>query len=153
MAVRSSATAEDLPDASFARSAGNLPSMARRNRSIRPTHVKGSVPLRYHSDALISISRVLGLRSRQSGAFASVKAYVPSRSGRYRRVMFTRSTESGFDQVVLLTASLRSQRGVVQGRFLNPDSTTLRVRKPILEQGKFPIIPCVAAKVPKAQSR
>lgn len=52
-------------------------------------------------------------------------------------VMFTMDTESGFDQVVFITASYGLGETVVQGA-VNPDEYF--VHKPMLEQGNFPII-------------
>ena len=52
-------------------------------------------------------------------------------------VMFTMDTESGFDQVVFITASYGLGETVVQGA-VNPDEYF--VHKPIMEMDKFPII-------------
>ncbi|MDH4133243.1 MAG: phosphoenolpyruvate synthase [Gammaproteobacteria bacterium] len=133
VAVRSSATAEDLPDASFAgqqetylnvRGIEAVLAAVRRvfaslynDRAIAYRVHKGFV----HADVALSagIQRMVRSDLAASG------------------VMFTLDTESGFPGVVFITASYGLGETVVQGA-VNPDE--FYVHKPMLEKGKRAVI-------------
>jgi pyruvate, water dikinase len=133
VAVRSSATAEDLPEASFA--------------GQQETYLN----VRSFDDVLIAIKQVFaslynaraisyrlhqGLGHNDIAISACVQQMIRSdlaASG----VMFTMDTESGFDQVVFITSSYGLGEMVVQGA-VNPDE--FYVHKPSLKAGKSAVI-------------
>lgn len=133
VAVRSSATAEDLPDASFAgqqetylniRGEDNLIEACKKcfaslftNRAISYRHDKGFG----HFDVYLSIAVQKMIRSDSSS------------SG----VIFSIDTESGFKDAVFITGSWGLGENVVQGA-VNPDE--FYVFKPTLKAGKMPIV-------------
>ena len=133
VAVRSSATAEDLPDASFAgqqetflnvRGERDLLDACRRcfaslftDRAISYREAKGFD----HLEVALSIGVQLMVRSDLAG------------SG----VMFSIDTEAGFPEVVVISAAWGLGETVVQGT-VNPDR--YMVFKPLLEEGRRPII-------------
>src|SRR5205809_2085467 len=132
-AVRSSATAEDLPEASFAgqqetflniRGIDNILEAIRR--------VYGS---RYNERA-ISYRTHHGLDHRGVALSAAVQQMVRSDLGA-SGVMFTLDTESGFRDVVFITSSYGLGEMIVQGA-VNPDE--FYVHKPLLERGKPAIV-------------
>ena len=133
VAVRSSATAEDLPDASFAGqqetflNVTGLPSVLAAVR-----HVFASL----YNDRAISYRVHKGFAHAEVALSAGVQLMVRSdlaASG----VLFTLDTESGFRHVVFITASYGLGETVVQGA-VNPDE--FYVHKPMLAAGKRPII-------------
>jgi pyruvate, water dikinase len=133
VAVRSSATAEDLPDASFAgqqetylniRGPEALIDACKRcfaslftNRAISYRHDKGFGQF----DVYLSI--VVQKMARSDSASSGV--------------MFSIDTESGFEDAVFITAAWGLGENVVQGA-VNPDE--YYVFKPTLKQGKRPIV-------------
>jgi pyruvate, water dikinase len=133
VAVRSSATAEDLPDASFAgqqETVLNVSGLADVLAAIR--HVFASL----YNDRAISYRVHQGFTHGEVALSAGVQRMVRSdlaASG----VMFTLDTESGFSDVVFITASHGLGETIVQGA-VNPDE--FYVHKPMLAAGKRPII-------------
>ncbi|MCK9295809.1 MAG: phosphoenolpyruvate synthase [Desulfobulbaceae bacterium] len=133
VAVRSSATAEDLPDASFAgqqetylniHGYDNLIQNCRKcfaslftNRAISYRHDKGFGQFDVYLS--ITVQKMVRSDSASSG------------------VMFSIDTESGFEDAVFITGALGLGENVVQGA-VNPDE--FYVFKPTLKQGKRPIV-------------
>ncbi len=133
VAVRSSATAEDLPDASFAGQQETVLNVVGIDQVLfRMKEVFASL----YNDRAISYRVHKGFTHAEVALSAGVQRMCRSDKGA-AGVMFTIDTESGFDQVVFITASYGLGETVVQGA-VNPDE--FYVHKPILEQGKFPII-------------
>ncbi|MCD6733397.1 MAG: phosphoenolpyruvate synthase [Burkholderiaceae bacterium] len=133
VAVRSSATAEDLPDASFAGqqetylNVNGIDAVLERIR-----HVFASL----YNDRAISYRVHKGFAHGDVALSAGIQRMVRSdlaSSG----VMFTIDTESGFPDAVFITSSYGLGETVVQGA-VNPDE--FFVHKPMLAAGKFPII-------------
>ena len=132
-AIRSSATAEDLPDASFAgqqetflniRGIGNVLDAIRQ------------VFASLYNDRAISYRVHHGFADMEVALSAAVQQMVRSdlaASG----VMFTLDTESGFPGVVFITSSYGLGEMVVQGA-VNPDE--FYVHKPMLERGRPAIV-------------
>ena len=89
-----------------------------------------------YNDRAISYRVHKGFNHADVALSAGVQRMVRSDKGA-AGVMFTMDTESGFDQVVFITASYGLGETVVQGA-VNPDEYF--VHKPIMEMGKFPII-------------
>jgi len=132
-AVRSSATAEDLPEASFAgqqetflniRGAGNVLTAIR--------HVFASL----YNDRAISYRVHQGFAHGDVALSAAVQQMVRSDLGA-SGVLFTLDTESGFRDVVFITSSFGLGEMLVQGA-VNPDE--FYVHKPLLERGKPTIV-------------
>ncbi|MCA3219454.1 MAG: phosphoenolpyruvate synthase [Burkholderiales bacterium] len=133
MAVRSSATAEDLPDASFAGQQETYLNVVGIEAVLdRIRHVFASL----YNDRAIAYRVHKGFAHAEVALSAGVQRMVRSDKGA-AGVMFTMDTESGFDGVVFITASYGLGETVVQGA-VNPDE--FYVHKPMLAQGKFPII-------------
>jgi pyruvate,water dikinase len=132
-AVRSSATAEDLPDASFA---GQQESFLNVVGIEEVLHKMKEVFASLYNDRAISYRVHKGFAHADVALSAGVQRMVRSDMGA-AGVMFTMDTESGFDQVVFITASYGLGETVVQGA-VNPDE--FYVHKPMLEQGKRAII-------------
>jgi pyruvate, water dikinase len=133
VAVRSSATAEDLPDASFAGQQETFLNV----RGI--DGVLGSVREVFASlfnDRAISYRVHHGFRHADVALSAGIQRMV--RTDRAASgVLFTLDTESGFEDVVFITGSYGLGELVVQGA-VNPDE--FYVYKPALEAGKAPIL-------------
>ncbi len=133
VAVRSSATAEDLPDASFAGQQETFLNVKGIDSVLEATkHVYASL----FNDRAISYRVHQGFDHRGISLSAGIQRMVRSdiaSSG----VMFTLDTESGFDQVVFITSSWGLGEMVVQGA-VNPDE--FYVHKPMLEAGQHPIV-------------
>ncbi len=132
-AVRSSATAEDLPDASFAGQQEtflNVVGIANVLEAIR--HVFASL----YNDRAISYRVHKGFAHEEVALSAGVQRMVRSDVGA-AGVMFTMDTESGFRGVVFITSSYGLGETVVQGA-VNPDE--FYVHKPMLAEGKTAII-------------
>ncbi|ASI95163.1 phosphoenolpyruvate synthase [Vibrio rotiferianus] len=133
VAVRSSATAEDLPDASFAGQQETFLNVKGIDAVLEATkHVYASL----FNDRAISYRVHQGFDHRGISLSAGIQRMVRSdiaSSG----VMFTLDTESGFDQVVFITSSWGLGEMVVQGA-VNPDE--FYVHKPMLEAGQHPIV-------------
>ncbi|HYD81415.1 MAG TPA: phosphoenolpyruvate synthase [Paucimonas sp.] len=132
-AVRSSATAEDLPDASFAGQQETFLNVVGIENVLEAIkHVFASL----YNDRAISYRVHKGFTHAEVALSAGVQRMVRSDMGS-SGVMFTIDTESGFQDVVFITSSYGLGETVVQGA-VNPDE--FYVHKPMLEQGKLPII-------------
>jgi pyruvate,water dikinase len=132
-AVRSSATAEDLPDASFAGQQEtflNISGVDNVLESIR--HVFASL----YNDRAISYRVHQGFAHGAVALSAAVQQMVRSDLGS-SGVLFTLDTESGFRDVVFITSSYGLGEMVVQGA-VNPDE--FYVHKPMLEKGRPAIV-------------
>ena len=132
-AVRSSATAEDLPDASFAGQQETFLNVVGIENVLEAIkHVFASL----YNDRAISYRVHKGFTHAEVALSAGVQRMVRSDVGA-AGVMFTIDTESGFKDVVFITSSYGLGETVVQGA-VNPDE--FYVHKPMLEQGKLPVI-------------
>jgi len=133
VAVRSSATAEDLPDASFAgqqETLLNVTGLAGVLAAVRQVFAS------LYNDRAISYRVHKGFAHAEVALSAGVQLMIRSdlaASG----VLFTLDTESGFRDVVFITASYGLGETVVQGA-VNPDE--FYVHKPMLAAGRRPII-------------
>jgi pyruvate,water dikinase len=132
-AVRSSATAEDLPDASFA---GQQETFLNVSGIDDVLHRIKEVFASLYNDRAISYRVHKGFAHAEVALSAGVQRMVRSDLGA-AGVLFTIDTESGFADVVFITASYGLGELVVQGS-VNPDE--FYVHKPTLERGKFPVI-------------
>jgi pyruvate, water dikinase len=132
VAVRSSATAEDLPDASFA------------GQQETYLHVRGEEDLlHYVRKVFASLYNDRAIAYRVHHGFAHAEVALSAGVQRMVRsdiacsgVLFTLDTESGFRDVVFITAAYGLGETVVQGS-VNPDE--FYVHKPMLAQG-FPAV-------------
>ncbi len=132
-AVRSSATAEDLPDASFAGQQETYLNVVGIDDVLdKIRHVFASL----YNDRAISYRVHKGYADTDVALSAGVQRMVRSDTGA-AGVMFTLDTESGFPDVVFITSSYGLGETVVQGA-VNPDE--FYVFKPTLEAGKYPIV-------------
>lgn len=116
VAVRSSATAEDLPDASFA---GQQETFLNIRGLENVKHAIKEVFASLYNDRAISYRVHHGFDHGEVALSAGIQRMVRSETGA-AGVMFTLDTESGFDQVVFVTASYGLGETVVQGA-VNPD--------------------------------
>ena len=132
-AVRSSATAEDLPDASFA---GQQETFLNVHGIEDILHKIREVFASLYNDRAISYRVHKGFAHDVVALSAGIQRMVRSDLGA-AGVMFTIDTESGFDQVVFITSSYGLGETVVQGA-VNPDE--FYVHKPMLKAGKRAII-------------
>jgi pyruvate,water dikinase len=132
-AVRSSATAEDLPDASFA---GQQETFLNIHGADNVVHAIRRVFASLYNDRAISYRAHHGFEHADVALSAAVQQMVRSDLGA-SGVMFTLDTESGFRDVVFITASFGLGEMVVQGA-VNPDE--FYVHKPMLERGRPAII-------------
>jgi pyruvate,water dikinase len=132
-AVRSSATAEDLPDASFA---GQQETFLNVSGIEDVLHRIKEVFASLYNDRAISYRVHKGFAHGDVALSAGVQRMVRSDLGS-AGVMFTIDTESGFDEVVFITSSYGLGETVVQGS-VNPDE--FYVHKPMLRAGKQAII-------------
>ena len=132
-AVRSSATAEDLPDASFA---GQQETFLNVQGIEAVLHKIKEVFASLYNDRAISYRVHKGFAHAEVALSAGVQRMVRSDVGA-AGVMFTIDTESGFDQVVFITSSYGLGESVVQGA-VNPDE--FFVHKPMLAAGKRAVI-------------
>ena len=132
-AVRSSATAEDLPDASFA---GQQETFLNVEGIEAVLHKMKEVFASLYNDRAISYRVHKGFAHEGVALSAGVQRMVRSDLGA-AGVMFTIDTESGFDQVVFITSSYGLGETVVQGA-VNPDE--FYVHKPMLSAGKRAVI-------------
>jgi pyruvate,water dikinase len=133
VAVRSSATAEDLPDASFAGQQESYLNVVGIDAVLdRIRHVFASL----YNDRAISYRVHKGFAHAEVALSAGVQRMVRSDLGA-SGVMFTIDTESGFPDVVFVTAAYGLGETVVQGA-VNPDE--FYVHKPMLAAGRMPII-------------
>ncbi len=133
LAVRSSATAEDLPDASFA---------GQQETFLNVTGIEAvllkmrEVFASLYNDRAISYRVHKGFAHAEVALSAGVQRMVRSDLGA-AGVMFTIDTETGFDQVVFITSSYGLGETVVQGA-VNPDE--FYVHKPMLKAGHKAVI-------------
>ena len=133
VAVRSSATAEDLPDASFAGQQETFLNIRGiDNVLIAIKEVFASL----YNDRAISYRVHKGFEHEGVALSAAVQRMVRSETGA-AGVMFTLDTESGFDQVVFITSSYGLGEMVVQGA-VNPDE--FYISKRLLANGKPAVI-------------
>jgi pyruvate, water dikinase len=132
-AVRSSATAEDLPDASFAGQQETFLNVVGIDDVLaKMKEVFASL----YNDRAISYRVHKGFAHADVALSAGVQRMVRSDLGA-AGVMFTMDTESGFNDVVFITSSYGLGETVVQGA-VNPDE--FYVHKPSLKAGKHAII-------------
>ena len=132
-AVRSSATAEDLPDASFA---GQQETFLNVIGIEEVLHKMKEVFASLYNDRAISYRVHKGFAHADVALSAGVQRMVRSDLGA-AGVMFTIDTESGFEDVVFITSSYGLGETVVQGA-VNPDE--FYVHKPMLQAGKRALI-------------
>jgi pyruvate,water dikinase len=132
-AVRSSATAEDLPDASFAGQQETFLNIRGADQVLEAIrHVFASL----YNDRAISYRVHQGFDHGAVALSAAVQQMVRSDLGA-SGVLFTLDTESGFRDVVFITSSYGLGEMVVQGA-VNPDE--FYVHKPLLEKGRPAIV-------------
>jgi len=133
VAVRSSATAEDLPDASFAGQQETFLNIrGLDNVKIAIKEVFASL----YNDRAIAYRVHKGFEHADVALSAGIQRMVRSDIGA-SGVMFSMDTESGFDGVVFITASYGLGETVVQGA-VNPDE--FYVHKGILESGRHAVL-------------
>ncbi|MDI1261388.1 phosphoenolpyruvate synthase [Aquabacterium sp.] len=132
-AVRSSATAEDLPDASFAGQQETFLNVVGIEDIL---HKMKEVFASLYNDRAISYRVHKGFAHDVVALSAGVQRMVRSDLGA-AGVMFTIDTESGFEDVVFITSSYGLGETVVQGA-VNPDE--FYVHKPALKAGKQAVI-------------
>ncbi|MDO5506301.1 MAG: phosphoenolpyruvate synthase [Pseudoxanthomonas suwonensis] len=133
VAVRSSATAEDLPDASFA---GQQETFLNVTGADDVVHKVKEVFASLYNDRAIAYRVHHGFKHEDVFLSAGIQQMVRSDVGA-SGVLFTLDTESGFRDVVFITASYGLGEMVVQGA-VNPDE--FYVFKPTLEAGKPAIL-------------
>jgi len=133
VAVRSSATAEDLPGASFAGQQETFLNVRGRDAVLRAVH---DVYASLFNDRAIAYRVHQGFEHAAVAISVGVQTMVRSDLGA-SGVMFTLDTESGFRDVVFVTASYGLGEMVVQGA-VNPDE--FYVYKPALRSGKQSIL-------------
>jgi pyruvate,water dikinase len=133
VAVRSSATAEDLPDASFAGQQETFLNVSGDDDVIAAI---SKVFASLYTDRAIAYRVHHGFAHHSVALSAGIQRMVRSDIGA-SGVMFTLDTESGFDQVVLINSAYGLGETVVQGA-VNPDE--FYVFKPSLRDGKRAII-------------
>ncbi len=133
VAVRSSATAEDLPDASFAGQQETFLNIRGiDNVLVAVKEVFASL----FNDRAIAYRVHQGYAHAHVALSAGIQRMVRSETGA-AGVMFTLDTESGFPDVVFITSSYGLGEMVVQGA-VNPDE--FYVSKPLLEKNKLAIV-------------
>ena len=132
-AVRSSATAEDLPDASFA---GQQETFLNIRGADQVLAAVRRVYASLYNDRAISYRAHHGFEHGRVAISAAVQRMVRSDLGA-SGVMFTLDTESGFRDAVFITSSWGLGEMVVQGA-VNPDE--FYVHKPMLEAGRPAIL-------------
>ena len=132
-AVRSSATAEDLPDASFAGQQETVLNVVGIDAIL--DHIR-EVFASLYNDRAISYRVHKGFAHEGVALSAGIQRMCRSDLGA-SGVMFTIDTESGFEDVVFITSSWGLGETVVQGA-VNPDE--FYIHKPMLAAGKYPLI-------------
>src|SRR5688572_4732957 len=133
VAVRSSATAEDLPDASFAGQQETFLNVRGRDALLKCVH---EVFASLFNDRAIAYRVHQGFAHDVVALSAGIQYMCRSEVGS-SGVMFTLDTDSGFRNVVFITASYGLGETVVQGA-VNPDE--FYVYKPTLRSGHDPIL-------------
>ena len=132
-AVRSSATAEDLPDASFAGQQETFLNIVGLENIL---HAIKEVFASLYNDRAISYRVHKNFVHADVALSAGIQRMVRSDKGA-AGVMFTLDTESGFRDAVFVTSSYGLGETVVQGA-VNPDE--FYVHKPMLEAGKHAVV-------------
>jgi len=132
-AVRSSATAEDLPDASFAGQQETFLNIVGLENIM---HAIKEVFASLYNDRAISYRVHKGFLHADVALSAGIQRMVRSDKGA-AGVMFTLDTESGFRDAVFVTSSYGLGETVVQGA-VNPDE--FYVHKPMLAAGKKAVV-------------
>jgi len=133
VAVRSSATAEDLPDASFAGQQETFLNVTGADDVVRKVK---EVFASLYNDRAIAYRVHHGFRHEEVALSAGVQLMVRSDLGA-SGVLFTLDTESGFRDVVFITSSYGLGESVVQGA-VNPDE--FYAYKPNLRAGRPAIL-------------
>ncbi|MEZ5504916.1 MAG: phosphoenolpyruvate synthase [Gammaproteobacteria bacterium] len=133
VAVRSSATAEDLPDASFA---GQQETFLNISGIDNVLHAVKEVFASLYNDRAIAYRVHQGFDHHSVALSAGIQQMVRSETGA-SGVMFSLDTESGFRDVVFITAAYGLGETVVQGQ-VNPDE--FYVHKPTLAAGRPSIL-------------
>ena len=133
VAVRSSATAEDLPDASFAGQQETFLNVQGLDHLVAALH---QVYASLFNDRAIAYRIHQGFDHSQVALSVGVQYMVRSDTGS-SGVAFTLDTESGFRDAVFITSAYGLGETVVQGA-VNPDE--FYVYKPALDRGKHPIL-------------
>ncbi|GGI91576.1 phosphoenolpyruvate synthase [Legionella impletisoli] len=133
VAVRSSATAEDLPDASFA---GQQETLLNVHGIDEILIAIKTVFASLYNDRAIAYRVHQGFNHQDVALSVGVQQMIRSDLA-VSGVMFTMDTESGFDQVVFITSSYGLGEMVVQGA-VNPDE--FYVHKPALAAGKSAVV-------------
>ncbi len=133
VAVRSSATAEDLPDASFAGQQETFLNVRGLDNLLDAVH---QVYASLYNDRAIAYRVHQGFDHSLVALSVGVQHMVRSDIGS-AGVMFTLDTESGYRDAVFITSSYGLGETVVQGA-VNPDE--FYVYKPALEAGRFPVL-------------
>jgi len=133
VAVRSSATAEDLPDASFAGQQETFLNVRGLEKVIDAMHL---VFASLFTDRAIAYRVHQGFDHSLVALSAGIQLMVRSDIGA-AGVMFTLDTETGFRDAVFITSSYGLGETVVQGA-VNPDE--FYVYKPAIDSGKYPIL-------------
>jgi pyruvate,water dikinase len=133
VAVRSSATAEDLPDASFAGQQETLLNVRGFANIVAAIH---EVFASLFNDRAIAYRVHQGFDHHQVALSTGIQHMVRSDKGT-SGVMFTLDTDSGFREVVFITASYGLGETVVQGA-VNPDE--FYVSKRALRDGHYPVL-------------
>ncbi|MBI1173316.1 phosphoenolpyruvate synthase [bacterium] len=135
VAVRSSATAEDLPDASFAGQQETFLNIVGETALLEACR---RCYASLFTDRAITYRSLKGFDSAKVALSVGVQLMVRADSGG-AGVMFSIDTESGFDKIVLITAAWGLGENVVQGA-VDPDE--YQVYKPFLDRGD--VLPIVA---------
>eukprot|EP00038_Savillea_parva_P009013 m.180659 g.180659 ORF g.180659 m.180659 type:complete len:796 (+) comp15064_c0_seq1:78-2465(+) len=132
-AIRSSATAEDLPDASFAGQQETFLNIHGLDNTLQAIK---EVFASLYNDRAIAYRVHKGFRHRDVALSAGIQQMIRSDLGA-AGVIFTLDTESGFRDVVFVTSSYGVGETIVQGA-VNPDE--FYVHKPMLAKGKKAIV-------------
>ena len=133
VAVRSSATAEDLPDASFA---GQHDTFLNITGKVALLEAVKKCFASLYTNRAIKYREDKGFKHSEVALSVGVQQMVRADKG-CSGVGFTIEPESGFENAILLSGVWGLGENIVQGA-INPDE--FYVFKPTLEQGKFPII-------------
>lgn len=139
VAVRSSATAEDLPDASFA---GQLESYLNVKGEEAVLRACRRCYASMFTDRAISYRATKGFDQMSVALSVGIQRMVRSDASG-SGVMFSIDTESGFDKVVLINAAWGLGENIVQGT-VNPDE--YQVFKPLLGAGNENMVPIIDKK-------
>lgn len=133
VAVRSSAIAEDLATASFAGAHETYLNIKGFNNLLKAIKL---VFASFFTSRAIAYRYDQGFDDVKFALSAGIQPMIRSDKGA-SGVIFTLDTESGFDKVILVTASYGLGEAIVQG-YVNPDE--FFIYKPMLDSGKFAIL-------------